>query len=128
VDAEGAFWAQIEAASDDPASRLVFADWLEDHGRPAAAECLRWLVRHRKRPQHIEAPLGDSWGWLRDLRSPAVTATHGAMMLPDRVFDRLKGGKGFLDVARFYRSRRAAEEALLAAWAKARAAGWQPDG
>jgi hypothetical protein len=49
------------------------------------------------------------------------------MMLPDQVFDRLKGGKGFLDVARFYRSPREAEEALLAAWAKARAAGWQPD-
>jgi hypothetical protein len=50
------------------------------------------------------------------------------MMLPDAVFDRLKRGKRFLNLLRFYRSRRAAEEALLAAWAKARAAGWQPDG
>jgi uncharacterized protein (TIGR02996 family) len=60
VDVPGVFWAEIEAAPGRPAPRLVFAAWLEDHGRPAAAECLRWLVRHRKRPHHVEAPLGDS--------------------------------------------------------------------
>jgi hypothetical protein len=59
--------------------------------------------------------------------APALATTHGEAMLPDQVFDRLEGGKGFLDVGRFYRSLREAEEALLAAWAKARAAGWAPE-
>jgi uncharacterized protein (TIGR02996 family) len=41
VDAEAAFWAQLDATPEAPAVRLVFADWLDDAGRPAAAECLR---------------------------------------------------------------------------------------
>ena len=36
-----AFLAAIVAAIDDPQPRLIFADWLDDHGQPAEARAWR---------------------------------------------------------------------------------------
>jgi uncharacterized protein (TIGR02996 family) len=41
---EAAFVRSILSAPDDDAPRLVFADWLEEHGRPKTAAWLRWWV------------------------------------------------------------------------------------
>ena len=38
---EVAFLAAITAAPDDEALRLVYADWLEEHGDAARAELIR---------------------------------------------------------------------------------------
>jgi uncharacterized protein (TIGR02996 family) len=38
---EGAFWAAIRTAPDDQLPRLVFADWLDEHGRDEEAAALR---------------------------------------------------------------------------------------
>jgi uncharacterized protein (TIGR02996 family) len=38
---QAAFLADIQANPDDDRPRLVFADWLEDHGDPARAEFIR---------------------------------------------------------------------------------------
>ena len=40
-----AFLAEILAAPDDDAPRMVFADWLEDNGDPQRAEFVRAQVR-----------------------------------------------------------------------------------
>lgn len=39
------FSAHLDAHPDDWAHRLVYADWLEEQGRDAEAECQRWMVR-----------------------------------------------------------------------------------
>src|SRR5262245_8775489 len=41
VTQEEAFIAEIAERPDDDGPRLVFADWLEDHGDPARAEFIR---------------------------------------------------------------------------------------
>ena len=40
-----ALWAAIRAAPGDDTPRLVYADWLDDHGDPARAEFIRVQVR-----------------------------------------------------------------------------------
>jgi uncharacterized protein (TIGR02996 family) len=41
TDEQRAFWAAIREAPEDDAPRLVYADWLEDHGDPERAEFIR---------------------------------------------------------------------------------------
>lgn len=47
---EDAFLADIVACPADDAPRLVFADWLEDHGEPDRAEFIRLQVRRAGLP------------------------------------------------------------------------------
>jgi uncharacterized protein (TIGR02996 family) len=46
-DDEISGWSAVNARPDDPLSRLIMADWLEEHGRGYEAECLRALVGRR---------------------------------------------------------------------------------
>src|SRR5262245_50511584 len=41
MNTEEAFLADIRANPEDDASRLIYADWLEDHGDPVRAEFIR---------------------------------------------------------------------------------------
>src|SRR2546422_418190 len=45
MDQEQSFIAAICAAPEDDALRLVYADWLEEHGQQARAEFIRVQVR-----------------------------------------------------------------------------------
>jgi uncharacterized protein (TIGR02996 family) len=45
VTAENDFLRAIHDEPDEPAHRLVFADWLEENGDPARAECVRVEVK-----------------------------------------------------------------------------------
>lgn len=40
----GPFLDAVADAPDDAERRLVFADWLEEQGRPGAATAQRWLA------------------------------------------------------------------------------------
>ena len=42
---EAGFLADIAAHPEDDAPRLIFADWLEDHGQPERAELIRLQCR-----------------------------------------------------------------------------------
>jgi len=35
----------VLVAPDDDAPRLVYADWLEEHGQPERAGLIRWMIR-----------------------------------------------------------------------------------
>jgi uncharacterized protein (TIGR02996 family) len=74
VNHEDAFLADIIEHPDDDAPRLVFADWLEDHGQPERAEFIRLQcevetlspadLRHtalEKRAAAIEKKHGKEW-------------------------------------------------------------------
>ena len=47
---EGAFLAAIIAQPDDDTVRLVFADWLQEHGQPERAEFIRLQIRESHVP------------------------------------------------------------------------------
>jgi uncharacterized protein (TIGR02996 family) len=65
-EAAALLWAVL-LAPDDEAPRLIFADWLEEHGEPDRAKVIRWMVRvpsyrffwnqsrWAKRPKHKHA-------------------------------------------------------------------------
>jgi uncharacterized protein (TIGR02996 family) len=60
-----AFLRAIHAAPDDAAPRLVFADWLDEHGEPERADLIRRMIaapsytffwnqcRRAKKPRHV---------------------------------------------------------------------------
>jgi uncharacterized protein (TIGR02996 family) len=115
------FLDDLGRAPEDWDLRGVAADWAEDNGRPELAECLRWMVRQKKRP-YPGVPAPSSWfnGEKVDPELPDHESN-----LPAAVYERLEGGT---EVAnhKLFPSPRAAEEALYAAWARARAGGWSP--
>jgi uncharacterized protein (TIGR02996 family) len=47
-----ALWAAVIEAPDDDAPRLVYADWLEEHGRPERAAFIRLQVERARAPQY----------------------------------------------------------------------------
>jgi uncharacterized protein (TIGR02996 family) len=49
----------ISDAPDDDAPRLVYADWLEEHGDPDRAEFIRVQCRLAEREQFADVPFGD---------------------------------------------------------------------
>jgi uncharacterized protein (TIGR02996 family) len=61
------------------ATKLVFADWLEEHGE--CGEAIRWAVRNRRRP--INSTQRDvCWGWWWGLASAHIVRGT-ANSLPD---------------------------------------------
>ena len=59
-----AFLEDVLARPEDPAVKLVFADWLEDNGRPDLAHAYRWMARRGYRPGQRQRPLARKpWAW-----------------------------------------------------------------
>jgi uncharacterized protein (TIGR02996 family) len=58
VSEEAAFHAQMAADPSDDTTRLVYADWLDEHDRPEQAARLRWSIGLRR---HIRARRGQGY-------------------------------------------------------------------
>jgi len=56
------FWRALEADPADWDLRLVFADWLEDHGEEVLAAGQRWQAHARQKP---DPNFGSYWSWFR---------------------------------------------------------------
>jgi uncharacterized protein (TIGR02996 family) len=54
---QDALLAAVLDAPDDDAPRLVYADWLEEHGQPERAEFIRAQVERARLPE--DAPRGE---------------------------------------------------------------------
>jgi hypothetical protein len=69
-----------------PAPKLVYADWLEEDGRPDTAHAFRWCARLMRHPKMT--PAGRVAGWER-LRMGVVWHPQRVKphLLPWRVFD-----------------------------------------
>ena len=52
-----AFLEDVLARPEDPAVKLIFADWLDDNGRPDLAHAYRWMARRGYRPGQRLRPL-----------------------------------------------------------------------
>jgi uncharacterized protein (TIGR02996 family) len=110
----------LAAAPEDWKLRGVVADWCEDNGRAEDAACLRWMVRHHKRPYHGSTKVA-TWFNADTIRSGL--GDHESD-IPGALYQQLEGGK---EVAshKCFGTVRAAEESMLAAWSRARAKGWK---
>ena len=49
---DAGFEAALAASPDDAGLRLIYADWLDDHGETAYAAAHRWLAANGKWPDH----------------------------------------------------------------------------
>jgi uncharacterized protein (TIGR02996 family) len=59
-----AFLEDVLARPEDVAVKLVFADWLEEAGRPYLAHAYRWMARRGYRPGYRQRPLARKvWAW-----------------------------------------------------------------
>src|SRR3954466_9337320 len=72
-----AFLRDIVDHPDDDAPRLVYADWLDEHGDPERAEFVRVQVERAKRPAWDAAQVR-----LR-LREEALLRAHGEAWLAE---------------------------------------------
>jgi uncharacterized protein (TIGR02996 family) len=113
--------ADVAAAPEDWKLREVLADWYEDNSQPHCAECLRWMVRHKKRP-YVGSQARATW-FNADTISTGLGDPESDV--PGPVYDRLEGGKQVANHKTF-KSTRDAEEAFHQAWAGARQGGWSP--
>ena len=103
--------------------RGVLADWYDDNDQADPAACLRWMIRHKKRPYH-GARQGATW-FNANTVAPGLGDPESD--IPEELFRLLEGGKEVANHKSFP-SLREAEEALLSAWAQAQQTGWKPAG
>jgi uncharacterized protein (TIGR02996 family) len=113
-DEQRGFWSAIRQAPEDDAPRLVYADWLDDHGEADRAEFIRVQcalaklgpdrrkgrkerVRLEPREKVLRARHGDRW--LAPLR--AVLQGSNPWDREDRWLDRLVFRRGFLSGQHF---------------------------
>jgi hypothetical protein len=116
-----AFFADLERDPQDWPLRGVLADWYEDNGRPELAECLRWMIRKRKRPHHR---VKGTYVWFNADANQDLSGDDPESDLPGAVYKRVAGG---LEQGghKSFPSLRAAEESFQAAWLAARRQGWK---
>src|SRR5947208_9118 len=106
---------------DDRSLRGVVADWAEDNNRPDLAACLRWMIKHGKRPYHGSSG-GATW-FNAETVSPGLGDPESD--IPAALYKQLQGGKEVANHKSFP-TLRAAEESFQAAWSAARADVWSP--
>jgi uncharacterized protein (TIGR02996 family) len=104
---------------DDWSLRAIAADWAEDHGETNLAECLRWMIRHRKRPYRSARNLA-CW-FDADRIDPGLGDPESD--IPGQLFELLPFGEQQAN-HRIFINVRQAEEALYRAWHLARQSGW----
>ncbi len=105
--------AAVIAEPNEPAPKLVYADWLEEHkGDPGLtlAYALRWCARRGRHPFGCR---GGNWYWVRAYKN--MKTLPQPQYIPAVVYDHLRGaGRG-------YKSPLSAIGALAEALAKLRA-------
>jgi uncharacterized protein (TIGR02996 family) len=98
-----AFLEDVLAWPEDPAVKLIFADWLDENGRPDLAHAYRWMARRGYRPGQRQRPLARKpWAWWHprsiDLEDPpdrpdVQRCPHAVLPMP--VFRALGGQEKF---------------------------------
>ena len=78
---EGAFLADICEHPDDDAPRLVYADWLDDHGQPERARLIRVQCEFAQLAE-LDDPAS------QERHRPGRCPSPGATALPGRAHDR----------------------------------------
>jgi hypothetical protein len=101
--------------------RAVLADWFEEAGQQSVADCLRWMVKHHKRPYRSTS---GTYHWFNVER--VTTASDPESDIPQPVYWHMSGQEGLETVFRDYADLKSADEDFYAAWQQARLGGWAP--
>jgi uncharacterized protein (TIGR02996 family) len=109
----------LRQSPDDWQAREVLADWFEEAGQQANADCVRWMVRHRKRPYRST---DGEYHWFNAER--VATESDPESDLPEPLYLLLQGREGLEKVFRDYASLRLAEEDFYRALNEALRRGW----
>lgn len=115
------FLDELARSPEDWKLRGVMADWCEDNQEAHRAECLRWMIRQRKRP-YLKLNTRATW-FNADRISPGLGDPESD--IPEVLFKQLEGGQSAANHLTFGNFHEA-EEAIQQAWTKARAGGWAP--
>jgi uncharacterized protein (TIGR02996 family) len=115
-------YASLDQSPDDWEVRSVLGDWLEEAGRQADADAVRWMVERRKRPYRSTT---GAYHWFNAAR--VTTASDPESDVPEVVYQGMQGAEGLESVFRDYDNLRQADEDFYAAWRKAREQGWEHD-
>src|SRR6516165_9564002 len=104
-----ALLAALNVERGDAVSQNALADWFEEKGDSAAAACLRWVARNRRRPGHY--PRASQYGhyfWELQEREPIINDPQA--QLPAPLWRQLQNNDEKEPVASFksYQSPRAA--------------------
>lgn len=116
------FLEDLGRTPEDWILRSVLADWCEDNQQLELASCLRWMIKHHKRPYH--ASTGRATWFNADTISSGLGDPESD--LPGVLFQHLES-EWVVANHKAYASSSEAELAFQAAWMKARAGGWKPD-
>jgi hypothetical protein len=117
-----AFFAALRQNPGDWLTRAALADRCEENGLDHTAACVRWMVRHRRRPS-VNAAGSAFWF---DASQP-LHFTETVAHLPAALFRALRGHR-IPHYCCIYTDLREAEEDLYAAWAEVQETGTrQPD-
>lgn len=111
VSLEDSFRAQLDAEPCDWATRLVYADFLEDQDRNDEALFQRWLVENKKAPTiNTLVDKVPCWDWWEDFTPNAIK--HGKTpLIEPKIYRCLKGCSD--DAFARYTSRQKAEDDLF---------------
>jgi uncharacterized protein (TIGR02996 family) len=121
--------AFFEALEDDPGDAvtlLALADWLDEGGESAKAECLRWLAKEGKAPYryhranellyHHETWQEGWWWWTTD-REKSPWGYPESSSLPHRLWKKMKHSFSYDPcVFKEYHTVRGALQAVLEVW------------
>ena len=121
TDEEWGLLEAIRAEPEDDAPRLVYADWLEEQGRPDEAFCQRWMAKHGKHPGDRNGPRIQarySWGWWPEGLADDLNGPEHAT-LPLLVYLALPKARYYVGHL-YYPGRKEAEAALRKALAALR--------
>ncbi len=104
----------------DWALRSVIADWLEDNGDVLGAECVRWQVQNRKRPDRSSfyEPEGKWAWWALFPPRPWDTDRPCGRDVPEPLWNKLPPKTNEFSGARAYATQADAEHALRVAWGR----------
>lgn len=110
----------LDAVCENPGDwtlRLILADAYEEEGKQDMADCMRWMSVAQKRPYCNQG----SFNWHLTFSIRTSPKEH-----PYSISEGLFRHVSFVDGRRFFPSAKEAELALMAAWPKAIADGWEP--
>jgi hypothetical protein len=116
--------AQCPNERPDWQARSILGDWYEEAGQQHAADCIRWMIRQKKRPYRSTT---GTYHWFNAERGTTNPPQDPESDIPEAVYSKMQGREGLEKVFRDYDTLRAADEDFHAGWHKAREQGWTDD-
>ncbi len=121
------FLIDLETNPEDWGTRLIWADYCDDHGQGGRAEALRWMAEHEKRAHYkragkVDTSINATW-FNADKVSPDLPDIESN--IPEAIYLKLAGGKEAGNHKTFEMFVMA-ETAFHAAFVTARMDGWVP--